>query len=115
MNSANIIGRICNDIELKYVGKKSDLAVTNINISIDRGADDTVFVPVTAFGKTAEFMADYMEKGQRIGLSGELRLDKWETEDGEKRSKLYVVATRVYFADAKKDDNGSKDKRKGRR
>lgn len=115
MNSVNIIGRICNDMEVKYVGKKSDLAVTNINVAIDCGEDDTVFVPVTAFGKTAEFIEDYMKKGQRIGLSGELRLDKWETEDGEKRSKLYVVATRVYFADAKKDDNGSRDKSKGRR
>jgi single-strand DNA-binding protein len=56
--------------------------------------DETTFVDVTLWGRTAEVAGQYLSKGSSLLIEGRLKLDTWET-DGQKRSKLRVVADRM--------------------
>ena len=99
-NRVILIGNICQDIELKYT--PSGTAVTEINMAVNdrrknqsgEWIEETTFVEVTLWGRTAEIADQYMGKGSPVMIEGRLKLDTWET-DGKKRSKLRVVAQRM--------------------
>ncbi|MEX0818815.1 MAG: single-stranded DNA-binding protein [Pirellulaceae bacterium] len=101
-NRVILMGNITRDIELKYT--QSGLAVTEIGMAInDRRknasgefVEDTVFVDVTLWGRTAEIASEYLAKGSPVFIEGRLKLDTWET-DGQKKSKLRVVGERLQF------------------
>ena len=58
---------------------------------------EVTFVDVTVWSKQAESVAQYLTKGRAVAIEGRLQLDTWETEAGERRSRLKVVAQRVTF------------------
>jgi single-strand DNA-binding protein len=99
-NRVILLGNLTRDIELKYT--QSGLAVTEIGLAVsDRRKnqagewiEETVFVDVTLWGRTAEVASEYLSKGSPILIEGRLKLDTWETE-GQKRSKLKVVGERM--------------------
>lgn len=79
-----------------------------INEKVKRGeewVDETVFVSVTFWGKTAEIVNEYLGKGSSVLVEGRLKLDQWE-QDGQKRSKLKVVADKMQMLDKKGDAKG---------
>jgi single-strand DNA-binding protein len=107
MNSVNIIGRLTHDPELRYT--KAGKAVSTLNMAInekyksgDEWKTDVCFIEVTAWEGTAEACAQYLKKGNLVGVSGKLKHDTWET-DGNKRSKITVTAKNVVFLE-KKDE-----------
>ena len=104
MNSVNLIGRLAKDPELRET--KNGKSVCSFPLAVDNpyseGAD---FFDVTAWGKTAENTAKYMVKGSQVGVNGRLEQQKWE-QDGQKRSKVAVIAERVTFL---QKANGNKD------
>lgn len=113
MNSVNLIGRLTKDIELKY--GKNDIAYTQFTIAV-RGynEDDTDFISCTAFGKTAEFIEKYLEKGARIGLAGRIKTSVYEVGKGRNKETKYttnVIVSEVFFADR----TDGKDKKNGRK
>jgi single-strand DNA-binding protein len=57
--------------------------------------DETTFVDVTLWGRTAEVASEYLTKGSPLLIEGRLKLDSWEAQDGQKRSKLKVVGERM--------------------
>lgn len=59
--------------------------------------EETTFVDVEAFGKQAEVVAKYFTKGRPIFVEGRLRLNEWQSQTGEKRSKLMVVLENFVF------------------
>lgn len=99
-NRVILLGNLTRDIELKYT--QSGLAVTEVGIAVsDRRKnqagewiEETTFVDVTLWGRTAEVASEYLGKGSPIFIEGRLKLDTWET-DGQKRSKLRVVGERM--------------------
>ena len=99
-NRVILLGRLTRDVELKYT--QSGLAVTEIGLAVsDRRknqagewVEETVFVDVTLWGRTAEVASEYLSKGSTILIEGRLKLDTWESE-GQKRSKLRVVGERM--------------------
>ena len=95
MNNFNGIGRIANEIEIRYT--KDGTAVANFSLALDNYGDKTSFINVTCWRKLAENVAEYMEKGRQIGVSGELEQDKWENKQGEKRSKIKINARNIKF------------------
>lgn len=104
MNVNCYIGRIGNDLELKYTN--SNKAVISFNLAVQKGYGEnkrTIWIPVTAWEKTAEFISKYMQKGSNIAIVGELDQRTWEDNDGKKHSKLEVVAKNVFFAGDKKE------------
>lgn len=97
MNSVNIIGRVCNDVELRYT--PSQMAVVKLNVAIDDGYGEkkkTYFIPITVFGKQAENCEKFVSKGNRIGVTGKIVTGSYE-KDGRKVYTTDVVADRVEF------------------
>ena len=66
--------------------------------------EETAFVDIDAFGKQAEVIAKYMRKGRPIMVEGRLKFDQWESNEGQKRSKLGVVLENFQFLGSR-DDN----------
>ena len=95
INNFNGIGRIATEIEIRYT--KDGTAVANFSLALDNYGDKTSFIDVTCWRKLAENVAEYMEKGRQVGVSGELVQDKWENKQGEKRSKIKINAKNVKF------------------
>ena len=92
------MGNLTRDPELKST--PSGLSVASFGIATNRkykDQDETIFVDVTAFGKTAETIAKYFDRGNPIMLEGRLKLDQWESKEGEKRSKLGVILENFTF------------------
>ncbi|EMI21280.1 single-strand binding protein [Rhodopirellula maiorica SM1] len=99
-NRVVLVGNITRDIELKYT--QGGTAVTEITIAVNdrrksasgEWVEETTFVDVTLWGRTAEVASEYLSKGSPILVEGRLKLDMWET-DGQKRSKLRVIGERM--------------------
>lgn len=99
MNSINIIGNVCRDIELRKTG--SGMSVTKFMVAVNRTrGNGTDFIPCTAFDTTADLMLRYVHKGDRIGVTGRLQVDSRETSEG-RRTYFEVIADRVEFLDGR--------------
>ena len=90
LNCLNLVGRLTKDPELKALGDNN--VVAKFTVAVDRNYKDkdgnkvTDFIPCEAFGKTAEFVGNYLNKGRLISISGEMRVDQYQNEAGENRS-----------------------------
>jgi single-strand DNA-binding protein len=69
--------------------------------------EEVCFVDIVVFGKQAEHCGQYLSKGNGIIVDGRLQQRRWETEDGQKRSKHEVVAQTVTFMPKRQDGGGS--------
>lgn len=95
-NRVILIGNVTRDIELRYL--QSGTAVTDIGLAVSdkrknaagEWIEETTFVDVTLWGRTAEVAAEYLTKGSPVFIEGRLKLESWESQ-GQKRSKLKVV------------------------
>lgn len=100
-NRVILVGNLTRDPELRYL--PSGMAVTDVGLAVNdrrkssngEWVDETTFVDVTVWGRTAEVMSEYLSKGSPVLIEGRLKLDSWESQDGQKRSKLKVVAERM--------------------
>ena len=109
MNSIIIKGRLTADPELKFT-QTNNTAYCGFSVAVNRrfvqeGQQDTDFFNVTAWSKTAEFISKYFTKGQEILIQGRLQQRTWETENGEKRHAVDIVAEQVEFCGSKKDNS----------
>ena len=111
LNHIDLMGRICNDIELRRTG--TGAAVASFTLAVDRdfknanGEKETDFVEVVAWKNTAEFVQKYFGKGKMAVVSGRLQIRSWTDKDGLKRKTAEVVADSVYFCESKKDSDSS--------
>ena len=106
MNIVAITGNIATDIELRNAGQS---VVTSINLAVkdDFKKDTTHFIKVEAWGKTAELLEQYCAKGSKIGITGSLKVDKFQDKEGNNREITKVNASRVEFLDSKGSNNGA--------
>jgi single-strand DNA-binding protein len=96
-NTGVIIGNMVRDPDLKFV-PSSGLAIADFTIAVNGIKDDDVsFIPVTAFGSTAEAIGNYTKKGSKVAVSYYLKMETWTSKEGKNRSKLKCNATRVEF------------------
>ena len=110
INSVVLIGRLTRDIELRY--SASGFAIGKTGIAVNQNKKDAAgnwttighFFDVTILGKTAENVSKYAKKGSQIGINGHLELQQWE-KDGNKYSKVVIVADNVQFCGAKPEQN----------
>lgn len=109
MNSVNLIGRLTADPEVSYYGKKGDqVEISRFTLAVDRvGSEETDFIRCVAFWKSAEFANKYLDKGQRVGITGRLQTGSYEDRDGIKRYTSDVIVERITFADSKREDSRS--------
>ena len=116
LNKTFLIGNLTRDPELRYI--PSGTAVANFGLAVNRKytnsdgekMDDVCFVDVVAWDKLAEICGEYLFKGSPVFIEGRLQMDSWEQDDGQKRSKLKVVAQNIQFlGGGKADDSEEKD------
>ena len=110
-NLTILTGRITKDLELKQAGQTT---VTNFSLAVDNPfkRDDTSFFDVVAFGKTAELLNNYCNKGSKILIEGNLKQDRFTDKEGNNRSVVRVVANRVEFLDSKGSNQGQASPKK---
>lgn len=115
MNLVILKGRLTKSPTLLF--GKSGTAYTSINIAVDRYSKDknsnADFINCTAFGKTAELIAERFTKGQEILIQGNLKVDVFEKDD-KREYKTSVLIERVEFCGSKKDkENENKETEEG--
>ena len=110
LNSFICIGRLTRDPELKYT--PSGAAVCKMGIAVNRSykkddevVEDTLFINLSAWGKQGENCANYLQKGRRIAVNGELRGNNWVDKDGNKRYSFEVNVNTIQFLDSKNQDS----------
>jgi single-strand DNA-binding protein len=112
-NRVILLGNITRDIEVKYL--QSGMAVTEIGLAVNdrrkgqngEWIEETTFVDITLWGRTAEVAGEYLSKGSPVLIEGRLKLDQWET-DGQKRSKLRVVGERMQMLGSRGGGGGGR-------
>jgi single-strand DNA-binding protein len=110
-NRVILLGNLTRDPELRYT--QSGLAVTDIGLAVNdkrknqsgEWIEETTFVDITLWGRTAEIAGEYLSKGSPALFEGRLKLDTWE-KDGQKHSKLKVVGERLQLLGGGKGGGG---------
>ena len=107
-NRVILLGNLVRDIELRYTNSRMAVCQNAIAVNDRRKnasgewIDETSFVDVTFFGRTAEVVSEYLGKGSPIFVEGRLKQDTWE-KDGQKRSKLHVIVDRMQLLGGKNE------------
>lgn len=101
-NQVILVGNLVRDPETRFLSSGAQL--TKFGIGCNRRytsngeqRDEAMFIDCTAFGRLAEITAEYLHKGAPVLISGRLRLEQWQADDGSKRSKHSVVVDTVQF------------------
>lgn len=107
INSVTLVGRIVNDPEMRYA--QSGTQVTKFRIGVKRtrrvqeGQDDTDFINIVCFGKTAEFVAQYMDKGSLVGIEGRIQTRSWDDDQGKRTWWTEILANTVQALESRQD------------
>jgi single-strand DNA-binding protein len=112
-NKVLIAGNLTRDPEVRATG--ANQSVANFGLAVNRkfkGSDgqmkeEVTFIDIEAWGRTAELVGQYLTKGRSAFIEGRLKLDQWDDKDGQKRSKLKVVADSVQFLGGAKGGEGA--------
>ncbi|MGW8257899.1 MAG: single-stranded DNA-binding protein, partial [Thermoguttaceae bacterium] len=112
-NRVILVGNLTRDPELRYI--QSGTAVSDIGLAVNdrrknsngEWVEETTFVDVTFWARTAEVASEYLSKGSPVLIEGRLKLDSWETQDGQKRSRLRVVCERMQMLGSKGGDRAN--------
>lgn len=110
-NNVVLVGNLTKDPELKNL--PSGLAVSDLGLAVndrvkkgDEYVEEVSFLDITVFGRQAENCTEYLNKGSKVLVHGRLKQDRWETDEGQTRSKVKVIANNVQFLDSKGGNGG---------
>jgi len=109
VNQVILAGHLTRDPEVRTLA--ADRAVANFALAINRryksaegeAKEDVTFIEVEAWGRTGELVGQYLVKGSPCYIEGRLKLDVWTDKDGQKRSRIKVVAENVQFLGRRPD------------
>ncbi|MEM0915823.1 MAG: single-stranded DNA-binding protein [Planctomycetota bacterium] len=106
LNKVMLMGNLTRDPELRYT--TSNMAVVNLGLAVNRRwtnkqtnqqQEETTFIDLEAWGRQAEVLNQYLRKGRPVYVEGRLKLDQWQDQSGNNRSKLKVVVENFQFID----------------
>ena len=113
-NKVLLMGNLTRDPELRYTA--SGAAVASFGLAVNRRykqgddwKDEVCYVDITVWAKQAENCAEYLHKGSPVFVEGRLNFQSWESDAGQKRNKLDVVANTVQFLGRPGGGGGGKD------
>ena len=109
LNNVTLMGRIVRDPELRMTQNQTPVASFSIACERDTKDKETDFVDCTAWRHTAEFIHNYMTKGQLIVVTGRLQIRQWTDNNGNKRTAPEINVSSAYFAENKR--KGDADER----
>lgn len=103
-NKVILIGNLTNNPELRYT--PNGTPVSSFSLAVNRKfrqgnelKEEVCYIDIVTFGKQAELAAQYLTKGRGVLVDGRLQQRRWETEDGQKRSKHEIVADQITYLD----------------
>ena len=107
-NRVILVGNVTRQIDIRYT--PNETAVTDVGLAINdrrknqagQWMEESTFVDVTLWGRTAEVAGQYLDKGSPVLIEGRLRLESWETE-GQKRTRLKIVGERMQMLGTNKN------------
>jgi single-strand DNA-binding protein len=112
LNKVILIGRLATEPELKYT--PSGVALTTFRIAVDRpvarneaGEREADFIDIVAWRQSAEFAANYLNKGRLVAVDGRLQIRNWVAQDGTKRRSAEVVANDLRSLDRPREQTGA--------
>ncbi len=101
-NKVIVGGNLVRDPEIRFL--PSGLSVTNFTVAVNHSyrqenelKEEVSYFDVVVFGKQGESCAEYLSKGRAVLVEGRLRQRRWESEEGQRRSKIEIVAQQVQF------------------
>ncbi len=103
LNQCILIGNLGDDPEIFYSEKGTTVA--SFPLAFQSNKDKTCWIKTVAFGNLGDVVEKYLNKGSRIAVAGTLDQDKWETDEGEKRSSFQLIAHNIEFIKTKKEPN----------
>jgi len=103
MNKVTLYGRAATEIELKYSSNDEKTAVGKFRIAVNRKNKEADFFNCVAFGKTAENIAKYFHKGDRILIGGRIQIDNYTNKEGKKTSTTNIIVEEFDFIESKKE------------
>lgn len=125
MNKVVLIGRLTKDPDLRHIAS-TGRAVCNFTLAVDRqlskdkkaeyqqkGIPTADFVRVNVWGKTAEVAAQYLRKGQKVAIDGQITTGSFKTNDGETRYTTEVTANNVEFIEKAGGQQSAADQDQG--
>jgi len=111
-NKVILLGNLTRDPEVRYT--PNGIAVASFAIAVNRKykqgdetKEEVSYIDIVVFGKQAESCGQYISKGDSVLIDGRLQQRRWETEDGQKRNKIEVVAQAVNFMPKRASGGGS--------
>ena len=122
LNQVVLVGRLTRDItsdERSFAYLPNGTARANVSIAVNRSrkngeqwVDEVSYFDVTIWGKTAENLKPYLQKGKQIAVDGYLRQDRWE-KDGQKNSRIVIIAENVQLLGGRAENGGGYDQPSG--
>ena len=108
MNKVILIGNTVRPIELRYLPSGAAVAKTGLAVNeqwkdkiTGETKSETMFIDIVIFGKSAEIANQYIAKGKKILVEGKLKLEQWQDQSGQKRSKHILSVESFQFLDSK--------------
>ncbi len=95
INSVSLTGYLGKDPEVKIYGDKAKVIFSICQNKVSKKKEEQIWIPVEAWGVVATFLSTYIKKGDFIAIDGKLNYSSWKTEEGELKSRLFVVAESV--------------------
>lgn len=111
MNLVILTGRLTKEPELKYGASGTAYCKFTLAVNRMKKDDPADFIFCSAFGKTAELIAEYVKKGNNLGVQGRLQQDTYE-KDGEKISKTGVTVDKIEFLESNKTESTTSEPKK---
>ncbi len=108
MNKTILMGRLTRDPEQKYTQGEEPIAVTRISVAVNRrfkreGEPEADFINCVSFGKTAEFISKYFNKGKMIAIVGRIQTGSYTDSNGNKKYTFDIVVEEANFCGGKED------------
>jgi single-strand DNA-binding protein len=113
MNRATMMGRLTRDPEIRY-GGENNMAIAKFTLAVDRrykreGQPEADFFNMSAFGKLAEFCNNYLHKGIKVLVEGEIHNNNYTNRNGENVYGVEIIARDIEFAESKKNSASGGD------
>lgn len=109
-NQTILMGHLTKKPELQAIGANNTLVCQNVSLAVNskyNGTEKTLFMPLKVWGKTAEALANYTDKGDAIQVVGELRQDEYTDKQGETKKAIYLNVDKLTIVKTKKDGQSS--------
>jgi single-strand DNA-binding protein len=109
INNVTIVGRLTRDPDFQML--QGDKPLCKFSVAVNEMKDRVNYFDITTWNKTAENCSKFLKKGGQVAISGKLTQSRFEDKQGQKRSKVEIMALQVQFIGAKSDSqpNGSQN------